>query len=79
MKVGAVYISPVSDIGWTKQHRLGIAAIEEEFGDMVETTLIDNIYLPQNAVRMFRQLAAEGNRLIFGASFSCQIREGSRT
>lgn len=70
LKVGAVYVSPVSDIGWTKQHSLGIAAIEEEFGDMVETTVVDNIYLPQDAERVFRQLAAEGNQLIFGTSFS---------
>jgi basic membrane lipoprotein Med (substrate-binding protein (PBP1-ABC) superfamily) len=34
LKVGAVYVSPVSEIGWTKQHSLGIEAIKAEFGTM---------------------------------------------
>lgn len=70
LKVGAVYVSPVSDIGWTKQHSLGIDAIKAEFGDNVELTVIENIYLPQDAERVFRELAASGNDLVFGTSFS---------
>ena len=70
LKVGAVYVSPVSEIGWTKQHSLGIEAIQEEFGDNVEVTVIDNIFRPQDAERVFRELAASGNHLIFGTSFS---------
>ena len=70
LKVGAVYVSPVSEIGWTKQHSLGMEAIQAEFGDNVEVTVIDNIFLPQDAERVFRELAAAGNDLIFGTSFS---------
>ena len=70
LKVGAVYVSPVSDIGWTKQHSLGMDAIQAEFGDNVEITVIDNIFLPQDAERVFRELAASGNDLVFGTSFS---------
>lgn len=70
LKVGAVYVSPVSEIGWTKQHSLGIDAIKAEFGDKVELTVIDNIFLPQDAERVFRELAASGNDLVFGTSFS---------
>lgn len=70
LKVGAVYVSPVSEIGWTKQHSLGIDAIKAEFGDNVELTVIDNIFLPQDAERVFRELAGSGNQLIFGTSFS---------
>ena len=70
LKVGAVYVSPISEIGWTKQHSLGVDAIKAEFGDGVEITAIDSIFKPQDAERVFRELAADGNQLIFGTSFS---------
>ncbi|UVK43782.1 BMP family ABC transporter substrate-binding protein [Mesorhizobium sp. AR07] len=70
LKIGAVYVSPVAEIGWTKQHSLGVEAIKAEFGDKVELTVIDNIFMPQDAERIFRELASAGNKLIFGTSFS---------
>ncbi len=70
LKVAAVYVSPVSEIGWTKQHSLAMEAIKEEFGDKVDITTIDNVFKPQDAERVFRELAANGNQLIFGTSFS---------
>ena len=70
LKIGAVYVSPVAEIGWTKQHSLGVDAIKAEFGDKVELTVIDNIFMPQDAERIFRELATAGNKLIFGTSFS---------
>jgi simple sugar transport system substrate-binding protein len=70
LKIGAVYVSPVAEIGWTKQHSLGVEAIRDAFGDKVETTVIDNIFKPQDAERVFRELAADGNQLVFGTSFS---------
>lgn len=70
LKIGVVYVSPVAEIGWTKQHSLGVDAIKQEFGDKVAITVIDNIFMPQDAERVFRELAASGNQLIFGTSFS---------
>lgn len=70
LKIGVVYVSPIAEIGWTKQHSLGVDAIRAEFGDRVDITVLDSIFLPQDAERVFRQLAANGNRLIFGTSFS---------
>lgn len=70
LKVGVVYVSPVSEIGWTKQHSLGVDAIREALGDKVKITVIDNIFKPQDAERVFRQLASSGHQLIFGTSFS---------
>ncbi|MER9599651.1 BMP family ABC transporter substrate-binding protein [Mesorhizobium sp. M0244] len=70
LKIGAVYVSPVAEIGWTKQHSLGVEAIKAAFGDKVEITVIDNIFMPQDAERIFRELASAGNKLIFGTSFS---------
>lgn len=70
LKIGVVYVSPIAEIGWTKQHSLGVDAIKKEFGDKVAITVIDNIFMPQDAERVFRELAASGNQLIFGTSFS---------
>ncbi|WP_282605722.1 BMP family ABC transporter substrate-binding protein [Pelagibius sp. Alg239-R121] len=70
LKVGAVYVSPISEIGWTKQHSLGVEAIKAELGDKVQIRVIDSVFNPQNAERVFRELAASGHKLIFGTSFS---------
>ncbi len=35
LKIGVVYVSPIAEIGWTKQHSLGVDAIKKEFGDKV--------------------------------------------
>ena len=70
LKVGIVYVSPIAEIGWTRQHSLGAEAIAAAFGDRVDVTALDNVYDPQSAERVFAELAATGNRLIFGTSFS---------
>lgn len=38
LKIGIVYVSPMADIGWTKQHALGVEAIKQAMGDKVEIT-----------------------------------------
>ena len=70
LKIGQVNASPAAEIGWAKQHALGIDAIKAEFGDKVAVTVIDSIFMPQDAERVFRELASAGNKLIFGTSFS---------
>ncbi|MFD1704107.1 BMP family ABC transporter substrate-binding protein [Methylopila henanensis] len=70
LKIAVAYVSPISDIGWTKQHSLGVEAIKSTFGDKVTVTVLENIANPQDADRTFRDLAAGGHQLIFGTSFS---------
>jgi basic membrane protein A and related proteins len=70
LKVGIAYVSPIAEIGWTKQHSLGAEAIEAALGDAVQVTAIDNVFNPQDAERVFSELATNGNKLIFGTSFS---------
>lgn len=70
IKIGQVNASPPADIGWAKQHALGIEAIKAEFGNKVAITTIDSIFMPQDAERVFREMASGGNKLIFGTSFS---------
>ncbi|RWL93054.1 MAG: BMP family ABC transporter substrate-binding protein [Mesorhizobium sp.] len=70
LKIGVIYVDTQAEIGWTKQHSLAVEALKAQFGDMVAITVIDNIFMPQDAERVFRELASAGNKLIFGTSFS---------
>lgn len=69
LKVAFVYIGPVGDFGWTYAHDQGRLMVEEHFGDAVETTYVENVAEGPDAERIIRQLAQEGNQLIFTTSF----------
>ncbi|MBA3325555.1 MAG: BMP family ABC transporter substrate-binding protein [Rhodobacteraceae bacterium] len=69
LKVAFVYIGPVGDFGWTYAHEQGRLMVEEHFGDAVETTYVENVAEGPDAERIIRQLAQEGNQLIFTTSF----------
>ena len=69
LKVAFVYLGPVGDGGWTYQHDLGRLAIEKEFGSKIKTTYVENVPETADAERVIRQLAVDGNQLIFTTSF----------
>jgi basic membrane protein A len=69
LKIGFVYVGPVGDFGWSYQHDQGRLAVEEEFGDRVETTFVESVPEGPDAERVVRQLAASGHGLIFTTSF----------
>ena len=69
LKVGFVFLGPIGDHGWTYQHNEGRLAVEKEFGDKVQTTYVEYVEEGQDAERVIRQLAADGNDLIFTTSF----------
>ena len=69
MKVGFVYVGPIGDHGWSYQHDLGRLAVEEHFGDEVETTYVENVSEGADAERTIRRLAQAGNDVIFTTSF----------
>ena len=71
LKVGFVYVGPVSDHGWTYRHDVGRLAIEEQLGDLVDTVYVENV-AEKEAERAITQLAGEGAGLIFTTSFSFQ-------
>lgn len=68
-KVGFVYVGPVGDHGWTYRHDIGRQAIENEFGDKVETTFVESVAEGADAERVIRKLASSGHNLIFTTSF----------
>ena len=43
LKVGFVYVGPISDHGYSYQHDQGRLAVEKELGDKVTTTFVENV------------------------------------
>lgn len=68
-KVGFVYVGPIGDGGWTYEHHQGLLAVEDAFGDAVETTYVENVAEGPDAERVMTQMALQGADLIFTTSF----------
>ncbi|WP_299874660.1 BMP family ABC transporter substrate-binding protein [uncultured Cocleimonas sp.] len=66
-KVGFVYVGPIGDHGWSYQHDQGRLALEKELD--VKTTYVESVPEGADAERVIRQLAADGNEVIFTTSF----------
>tara|TARA_B100000941_G_scaffold239066_1_gene182223 strand:- start:1052 stop:2074 length:1023 start_codon:yes stop_codon:yes gene_type:complete len=69
LKVGFVYVGPTGDHGWTYMHDKGRQAIEEEFGDKVETMFVESVKYGPDAERVMTQMAMQGVDMIFATSF----------
>ena len=69
LKVGFVYVAPLSDTGWVRQHDEGRLAVESALGNKVKTTYVENVAEGPDAERVIRDLAATGHQLIFTPSF----------
>ena len=69
LKVGFIYVGPIGDHGWTYQHHQGLLAVEQEFGDHVETIYVENVAEGPDAERAITRLARQGAGLIFTTSF----------
>ncbi|MEL6549463.1 MAG: BMP family ABC transporter substrate-binding protein [Pseudomonadota bacterium] len=67
--VGFVYVGPIGDGGWTYEHHQGLLAVEEEFGDAVETTFVESVPEGADAERVMTQMALQGADIIFTTSF----------
>jgi len=68
LKAAWVYIGPVGDAGWTFAHDQGRKAAEAEFGDKLKTTFVEKVSYADGE-RVIRDLASQGNKLIFATSF----------
>ena len=69
LKVGFIYIGPVGDHGWTFTHDQARLAVEEHFGDRVETSFVENVPYGADAERVMSQMALSGVEMIFATSF----------
>lgn len=69
LKVGFVYVTPISDAGWVHQHEEARLAVQKAFGDRVKTDYVENVAEGPDAERVIRDLASTGHKLIFTPSF----------
>lgn len=69
IKAAWVYVSPVTDAGWTRQHDDARRAVEKALGAQVQTTYVENVPEGADAERVIRDLAAQGHHIIFTPSF----------
>jgi basic membrane protein A and related proteins len=69
LKAAWVYIWTAGDAGWTFAHDLGKKAVETQFGDKVKTTIVEKVPEGADAERVIRDLATQGNKIIFATSF----------
>jgi len=69
LKVGFVYVTPITEAGWVRQHESGRQAVEAALGAKVQTTYVADVPEGADAERVIRDLARQGYRLIFTPSF----------
>lgn len=69
MNIAFVYVAPIGDLGWSFAHDQGRIALEDTFGDAVQTSYIENVPEGPDAERVIRDFAQKGNDLIITTSF----------
>jgi simple sugar transport system substrate-binding protein len=69
LKIGFVYVAPLADAGWVRQHEEGRQAVVSALGKRVQTTYVEDVPEGADAERVIRDLAQQGNTLIFTPSF----------
>jgi basic membrane protein A len=69
LQVGFVYVAPLTDAGWVRQHEDGRLAVQRALGDRVKTSYVENVAEGPDAERVIRDLVATGHKLIFTPSF----------
>ena len=69
LKIGFVHVTPVTEAGWVQQHEQARKQVEAALGSQVKTTYVENVAEGADAERVIRDLARQGNQLIFTPSF----------
>ena len=69
LKIAFAYVGPVGDGGWSFAHDNARKALQEEFGDKIATTFVEKVPEGADTERVIRDMASQGNKLIFGTSF----------
>jgi basic membrane protein A and related proteins len=69
LKVAFVYVSPIGTAGWSYQHEQGRLAMQKALGGSVVSSAVESVAEGADSERVIRDLAAQGNRLIFATSF----------
>ena len=69
VKAAFIYVGPVGDFGYSFAHDQGRKFLQEKLGDKVKTTFVESVAEGPDAERVLRQLAQDGNDIIFATSF----------
>lgn len=69
LKAAFVYLGPPGDHGWTYAHDQSRIRTEADLKGTVKTSFVANVPETGDAERIFRNLAQQGNKVIFGTSF----------
>ncbi|RYH06852.1 BMP family ABC transporter substrate-binding protein [Tropicimonas sp. IMCC6043] len=69
VKAGFIFVGPIGDGGWTFEHNEARLAVEEHFGDAVETVYQESVPEGPDAERAMTQMALGGADIIFTTSF----------
>jgi basic membrane lipoprotein Med (substrate-binding protein (PBP1-ABC) superfamily) len=72
LKAAWIYVGPINDGGWTQVHDEARQAVQEHFGDAIETTYKELVPEGPQALQTIEDLIADGNTVIFGTSFGFQ-------
>jgi basic membrane protein A and related proteins len=66
LKIGFVYVAPLTEAGWVRQHEEGRLAVDAALGARVKTAFVEDVAEGPDAERVIRD---QGNKLIFTPSF----------
>jgi len=69
LKAAFVYVAPLTEAGWVRQHDQGRKAVEAALPGKVLTTYVENVAEGPDAERVIRDLAMQGYQIIFTPSF----------
>jgi basic membrane protein A and related proteins len=69
LKIGFLFVGPISDMGWNYEQNRGRQYVESHLGKNVETTFAENVGESAEAERVMEKMIAQGAKLIIASSF----------
>jgi simple sugar transport system substrate-binding protein len=69
IKIAFVFVGPIGDGGWTYAHDVARRIVEQQFRSKIVVTYVEKVPESAEAEKVFRDLALQGNKLIFGTTF----------
>lgn len=68
LKIAFAHARTIEGSGWTYAHELGRLHLEKVLGDQITTSYVENVPESSDAYKVFKELAKEGNDIIFTTS-----------
>jgi len=69
MKVGFLFVGPVSDHGWNYEQDKARQKVEANLKGKITTTSAENVYENSDAERVMERMIAQGAKIIFATSY----------